>query len=101
MMMKDMKSLRELTDNGFVGFSIKARDNDFNVDTLDDFRLFCKGYTDGNYTLGLSLLLAYYEERQTYSLLYDKIEELGIKVAELEEQLKEQPAKEDEGDELF
>ena len=100
MMINDLKSLRELTDNGFIGFSIKARDNDFNVDTLDEFRQFCRDYTNGNYTLGLSLLLAYYEERTTYSILYTELEELKGRVVSMEEQDKEVPKK-DEGDEVF
>ena len=102
MMSDDLKSLRELTNNGFVGLSIKAKDNDFNVETLDSFRLFCKDYTENNYTLGLSLLLAYYDERTTYSLLYNELEELKSKFAELEEQLNKVPeTKKDDGVEVF
>ena len=61
--------LNKLTDNPYVGFKVKARDNAQNRATHDAFDEFSKKYTGHDYTIALRVLL---ENRKTLMSLADQ-----------------------------
>lgn len=61
--------LNKLTDNPYVGFKIKARDNAMNRETHDAFDAFSKKHTGHDYTIALRVLL---ENRKTLMSLADQ-----------------------------
>lgn len=91
-------TLRSVSQNGYIRFSIKANDTDENVKVHEAFKDFAKVECDDNYTLALRKLLEYYEMDVKYTIMYQKIEELEFNLKELENKLKE-PKKENKKDE--
>lgn len=75
--------LREISWEGFIGFTVKAKDNESNLETHTKFREFCKETSDGNYTLGLKYLLDTIDNDYKYQMLYESILDLQEEVAEL------------------
>lgn len=83
------KELRELAWEGHIGFTVKAKDNDINQGTHEKFKFFCKENSEGNYTLGLKILLDMVEQDYKYLTLYEDIIELRDEVEQLKEVKKE------------
>ena len=97
-MEQDME-LRDLTDNGFTRFSIKAQDSVENHKVHEMFKEYAKTEWDNNYTLALKSLLALVTEDYKYSAsmsmidkLMQRIEILENEKVETQEEKEEQPA---------
>ena len=75
-------NLRDIA-RGTVRFSIKADDTLENLHVHNAFKEYCKVETDNNYTQGLRKLLEFYETDYKFELMFNKIEELTVTVAEL------------------
>ena len=78
---KDM-NLRDIAQ-GYIRFSIKAEDTLENLQTHSAFKEFCRIETDNNYTLGIRKLMEYYQGDFKIEMLYNKIEETNILLADL------------------
>jgi len=83
------KGLRALPTEGFIRFSIKARDTDENTQVHTAFKEFCKMECDDNYTIGLRKLLEFYEQHAILDLISNRIQELELRVQRLEAPNKE------------
>lgn len=84
---KNGVNLKDLNAEGFIRFSIKAKDTNENESVHKSFKEFCKLETDDNYTLGLRKLLEYYQGDFKYEALYQEIEDLRLEIAKIKEQL--------------
>ena len=91
--MEEIK-LRDLTDNGFIRFSIKAKDTVENEEVHSQFRTFCKVECDDDYTLGLRTLMNYYSDRGMFEAMWDNLKELEARIVELE--VKDKPVEKKE-----
>lgn len=83
-MMGDM-DLNGLAEKGFVRFSIRAEDTEENKAVHLAFKDFCRAECDNNYTIGLRVLLQYYERDFKFEMLWDKIAALEEKLLKMEE----------------
>lgn len=98
----DNVSLRDIAD-GFVKFTIKARDTEENKLIHDAFKEFCKQEMDDNYTQGLKKLIEYYQSDFKYELIADKIDSQYVVLEELRgsiidlQKKGEEPKKEKDG----
>ena len=92
-------NLNELNVPGYIRFSIKARDTPENEEVHSQFKLFCEKEADNNYTLGLKMLLSTIDGDFKYQLLYDIIQDLELRIAQMEQPVQEKPKV--EGKELF
>ena len=76
--------LKKVAQEGFIGFSIKAKDNECNEQVHKEFREFARQACDNNYTVALKLLLDNKESDYKYEMLYNTLIELQDRVAVLE-----------------
>jgi hypothetical protein len=94
-------SLRDIAD-GYTRFSIKAEDTEENTKTHEAFKEFCKIETNNDYTLGLRKLLEFYESDFKYELLYERLDEQSVALANLQgsvNELVQSPRKEEDDQE--
>lgn len=77
------EELRKLTPNGFIGFSIKAKNTPQNEAVHTAFRDLAIAECDGNYTLALRKLLENYEMFAHFEVLVDRIVALEQKVQQM------------------
>lgn len=77
-------NLRELSEQGFIRFSIKDKDTPQNQAIHDGFREFARVECRDNYTVALEKLLEYYQSDAKFEILWDKIQELEQRVAVLQ-----------------
>jgi len=76
--------LRDLSDNGFVWFTIRAKDTEHNVNVHKSFQEFANVECKGDYTLALHLLLSYYSDRGMFEAISNKLLELEQRIADVE-----------------
>lgn len=96
--MNDLRELRKLpVEEGFIRFSIKAKDTDENKRIHEMFREFCKSEADDNYTLGLKILIEYFSQDFKFESLHLMIEELRSEI----DAMKEKPKPKNEEPEVF
>lgn len=76
--------LRPLSDNGFIRFTIKAPDTKDNEFIHGSFKQFCRDNAKDDYTFGLRLLLENLDYVHSINSLWDKLEDLSVRVSALE-----------------
>lgn len=74
--------LRNMGVDGFIGFSVKAKDTEGNRNIIQSFLEFAKEECDDNYTLAIGKLIEGSEENYLGKVL-------GLKIVELESRLEE------------
>lgn len=96
----DNDGLREIAE-GYIRFSIKAKDTEDNKAIHDGFKAYCEAECDNNYTQGIRNLLKNYENDFKFQALYELAEYLKTEVAilkrEIEELKKKPQVEEDKG----
>lgn len=70
-------------EEGIIRFSIRAKNTEQNAQIHAAFREFCKNETNDDYTLGLKVLLQYYQDDYKYATLRDLIMTLKMEIDEL------------------
>jgi len=83
------KGLREVSWDGCIGFTVKAKDTDCNQQTHNRFRSFCNDNTEGNYTLGLKQLLEIVDSDYKYQSLFEMIMDLQDEIAIIKTKLED------------
>jgi hypothetical protein len=68
------QALRESAWEGYIGFTVKAKDNEQNNTIHEAFRTFCKLEADNNYTQGLKMLLDYYSSDMKYEAIWAELQ---------------------------
>jgi hypothetical protein len=100
---RDM-NLRQLAD-GYIRFGIQAKDTEENQKIHESFKEFCKIETDNNYTQGIRKLLEYYQNDFKYELLFEKLSNQEVLLANLQASISElkspAPKKEEKEIEMF
>lgn len=93
-----LNTLRESGWNGFIGFSIKAKDTEDNQQVHDAFLDFSKIEAKDDRTLALRLLLANWNDSARFDTIWDYVGMLEERLSILEQKVKQpiQPSKEDE-----
>lgn len=84
--MVDLKELKTMGAEGFIGFSVKAKDTEENVAIHEGFKNYCLHNARSDYTQGLRLLLekaVMLEDMETEQLM-NKIVELENRIIALE-----------------
>ena len=61
--------------NSTIGFNVVAKDTPENKAVIQSFTDFCAKECQGNYTVGLSILLSCWEDRTSLIFIYQKIAE--------------------------
>jgi len=79
--------LRPLSDEGYIRFSIKAKDTPSNEAIHDSYRAFCKVHSKNDYTQGLNVLLKAYDYVANVNALWRAFEDLEEQVAVLSDKL--------------
>ena len=78
--------LREvLGENGYIGFSVKAKNTEENALIHSEFQAFAKAVSKNNYTKALGVLLENFKDDYRFSMLADEIQQLKERVQELEQ----------------
>ena len=88
--------LRKMSWEGFIGFSVKAKDTEENAGVHTKFREYAKKQCDGNYTLAIKLLLDYVESDYKYQSLFEQILDLGTELDEIKVKVNEDKKEKDE-----
>ena len=91
--------LRNMGVNGFIGFSVKAEDNDSNRAIIKSFLEFAKVECDNNYTLAIRKLMEGNQRDYLLEVLSGKILELENKLNEVKGVKKKEDDK--KNDEVF
>jgi hypothetical protein len=60
-------------DNDSVGFNVVAKNTPTNKETIQDFMDFCNKEVQGNYVLGLKLLLSYWSDKDKFNLVFQSL----------------------------
>jgi hypothetical protein len=60
-------------DSKTIGFSVVCKDTKRNRAILDSFKLFCEEEANGNYTIGLRLLLEKWEEKEKINQIEEEL----------------------------
>lgn len=66
--------LKKISDEGFIKFTIRADDNDYNESIHKAFRDFCYHETRNDYTKGLKFLLEQYDTMRQIGLMWSAID---------------------------
>jgi hypothetical protein len=77
--------LRKVAWEGHIGFTVKAKDTDQNLEVHNRFREFCKENCEGNYTLGLKQLLEIVSLFELIMELTDEVELLKVQIQDKKE----------------
>ena len=80
----NLEKLQSHGIEGFVRFSIKAKDNEHNKSIHNNFKEFSSIVCGGDYTLALDTLLRCYSERENLEALWSKVKELEARLDALE-----------------
>jgi len=80
-------NLRNLSDDGFIGLSIRAKDTEYNEAVHSAFRTFCKEEYRNDYTLGLKSLIEFYNVSHQFGGLWKFINSLDERLAVIEDSL--------------
>jgi DNA-binding MarR family transcriptional regulator len=83
-------TLKSISEEGYIRFSIKADDTEENVKVHNAFKQFAKVECDNNYTQALRKLMEYYEGDFKYEMLWNKISEIESRLDEKKEVKKEE-----------
>jgi hypothetical protein len=97
--MADQLDLRGLSENGFVRFSIKARDTPENIAVHDAFREFARVECDNDFTIALRALLKNYSIDYRFEVMWEHINSLREEVNALH--VKPAPKTDKEEERLF
>jgi len=81
----DLSGLQKHGVEGFLRFSIKAKDTPDNKAVHSDFKGFAGVVCNDDYTLALKTLLMYYSDRGMFETLHERVAELEARVQELEQ----------------
>lgn len=103
MMVKYM-DMSGLGVNGFIGFSVKAKDNDENRAVHEWFTGLAEASFSGDYTATLRFLKDSVEVNAKEEALFVQMNELHSRLGKLDAQLKELksvPSKQEDDDEVF
>lgn len=82
--MVDLSGLQKHGVDGFVRFSIKAKDTPENKAVHGDFKEFAGVVCNDDYTLALKTLLMYYSDRGLFESLYERVAMLEARIQDLE-----------------
>lgn len=96
--------LKNLSDEGFIKFTIRAEDNEYNESIHKAFRDFCYHQTRNDYTKGLKFLLEQYDVMRQIGMLWGAIDVIEGRLDKLKDdgpvkvspELKKEIAKEEE-----
>ena len=91
--------LRNMGVDGFIGFSVKAKDTESNRATIKSFLEFAKVECDDNYTIAIRKLIEGNQRDYLFEVLSAKILELENKLNEVKGVKKEKDDK--KNDEVF
>ena len=78
-------NIRKLSDDGYIWFTIRAEDSEYNESIHSAFKGFCKEETRNDYTLGLKQLLEGYNVSRQVGALWGAFNNLEKEVVELRE----------------
>jgi len=90
----DLRKLQDHGVKGFTRFSIKAEDTSEAKEVHDAFKVFAKNECGDDYTLGLRVLMSYYDDRGAFEALWEKSKELEARLITLEQQENKEVAEE-------
>lgn len=93
-------SLRQMGWNGYIGFSVKAKDNEVNNSIHEAFKEFSKIEAQNDHTLAIKMLLTCWEDTARIDAVWDYMKHLEQRIVELETKTTE-PKKEEKEEEMF
>lgn len=76
--------LKNISDEGFIKFTIRTEDNVNNANIHKAFKEFCYYETKNDYTVGLKRLMESYGISKQLGLLWSAVESLENKFSEIE-----------------
>jgi len=82
-------NLRKLSDEGYIGLTIRAWDTEYNESIHKAFKDFCKEEYRNDYTLGLKALLDAYDTCRQVGSLWKVINDLDERLSLLEDSFNE------------
>ena len=89
MMVDKNVNLRKLSDDGYIGLTIRAWDTEYNESIHKAFRDFCKEEYRNDYTLGLKSLIESYNMSHQFGGLWKAINDIDSRLAIIEDSLSE------------
>lgn len=89
-MVEDM-DLRKLSDDGYIRFSIKAKDTVQNEAIHAAYRDFCRIHAKNDYTHGLHLLLRSFDFVSNINGIWKAVEDLEERMLEVEDLFNKEP----------
>lgn len=91
-------NLRELTDDGYIRFSIKAKDTVQNEAIHSAYREFCRVHAKNDYTWGLDLLLRSFDFVSNINGIWKAVEDLEERMIAVEDNFNRVPESEESED---